>query len=80
MYNDGPGIEVEVHEKEGIWVPQLIFGRLLTSSNYDDTEDRVSVSNRTLRSTSVHVCGCSSKLVRLQGDARRRRPIEQLPH
>ncbi|BGP57010.1 DNA topoisomerase 2 [Rhodotorula sphaerocarpa] len=36
--NDGQGIPVEIHKKEGIYVPELIFGNLLTSSNYDDEE------------------------------------------
>lgn len=36
--NDGQGIPVEIHKKEGIYVPELIFGNLLTSSNYDDDE------------------------------------------
>ncbi|BGP42027.1 DNA topoisomerase 2 [Rhodotorula kratochvilovae] len=38
--NDGRGIPIEVHAKEGIWVPELIFGNLLTSSNYDDEEEK----------------------------------------
>jgi DNA topoisomerase-2 len=32
--NDGIGISIEKHEKEGVWIPELIFGHLLTSSNY----------------------------------------------
>ena len=41
--NNGPlgGICVEMHEKEGIWNPELTFGHLLTSTNYDDTQKRV---------------------------------------
>jgi len=41
--NNGPlgGIEVKMHEKEGIWNPELTFGHLLTSTNYDDTQERV---------------------------------------
>jgi len=39
--NDGRGIPVEMHEKEGIYIPELIFGNLLTSSNYDDDEKKV---------------------------------------
>jgi DNA topoisomerase-2 len=35
-YNDGDnGIPVEMHKKEGVYVPEMIFGQLLTSSNYD---------------------------------------------
>ena len=32
--NDGDGISVKLHDKEKIHIPQLIFGELLTSSNY----------------------------------------------
>lgn len=39
--NNGRGIPIEMHEKEKMWIPQLIFGNLLTSSNYDDEEDKV---------------------------------------
>jgi len=41
--NNGPlgGIAVKMHEKEGIWNPELTFGHLLTSTNYDDTQKRV---------------------------------------
>lgn len=39
--NNGRGIPIEMHEKEGIWIPEMIFGHLLTSSNYDDDEAKV---------------------------------------
>jgi len=38
--NDGLGLPVEVHPTEGLWVPELVFGNLLTGSNFDDTEQR----------------------------------------
>jgi len=38
VWNDGKGIPVWKHQTETeLWVPELIFGTLLTSSNYDDT-------------------------------------------
>ncbi|KAL3537453.1 hypothetical protein ACH5RR_000819 [Cinchona calisaya] len=37
VYNNGDGVPVEIHQEEGVYVPELIFGHLLTSSNYDDT-------------------------------------------
>lgn len=43
IYNNGRGIPVEIHVKEGIWVPELIFGHLLTSSNYNDDQKRLPV-------------------------------------
>ncbi|KAI5954990.1 TOP2 [Candida jiufengensis] len=41
VYNDGRGIPIEMHTKEKMWIPELIFGNLLTSSNYDDDEKKV---------------------------------------
>ena len=40
VWNDGEGIPVELHEKEKIYIPELIFGNLLTSSNYDQSEKK----------------------------------------
>ncbi|KAI4323425.1 hypothetical protein L6164_023032 [Bauhinia variegata] len=37
VYNNGDGVPVEIHQEEKVYVPELIFGHLLTSSNYDDT-------------------------------------------
>jgi len=41
IWNNGKGIPVAWHAKESMYVPSLIFGHLLTSSNYDDTEKKV---------------------------------------
>jgi len=40
VYNNGQGIPVQIHREYNIYVPELIFGHLLTSSNYDDTEKK----------------------------------------
>ena len=42
LWNDGQFIPIEKNEATGMYNPQLIFGNLLTSSNYDDMEDRLS--------------------------------------
>jgi len=39
--NDGDGIPVELHADSGLMAPELIFGNLLTSSNYDKAEEKV---------------------------------------
>ena len=39
--NDGAGVPVVMHETEHMYVPQMVFGELLTGDNYDDSEDRV---------------------------------------
>ena len=41
VYNNGKGVPVVKHKEYGIYIPELIFGNLLTSSNYDDTQKRI---------------------------------------
>ena len=41
IYNDGDGISTDIHQKEKIHIPQLIFGELLTSSNYKKDEKKI---------------------------------------
>ena len=41
VWNNGKGIPVVMHTKEKVWVPELIFGHLLTSSNYNDNVKKV---------------------------------------
>lgn len=41
VWNNGDGVPVEVHKEEKVYVPELIFGHLLTSSNYNDDEQKV---------------------------------------
>lgn len=41
VYNNGKGIPVEMHRVEKVYIPTLIFGHLLTSSNYNDEERKV---------------------------------------
>jgi len=40
FYNDGDGILIEFMENHKMFPPELIFGTLLTSTNYDDNEKR----------------------------------------
>lgn len=46
FWNDGEVIPVEMHEEEKVHNHTMIFGQLLTGSNYDDTEDREDISGR----------------------------------
>ncbi len=38
---DNGGIPVQIHKEHNKYVPEVIFGNLMSGSNYDDTEDRV---------------------------------------
>ena len=39
--NNGTSVPVEFHKDEKMYVPEMIFGTLLTSSNYNDDEERI---------------------------------------
>eukprot|EP00451_Oxyrrhis_marina_P028882 CAMPEP_0204363316 /NCGR_PEP_ID=MMETSP0469-20131031/40281_1 /ASSEMBLY_ACC=CAM_ASM_000384 /TAXON_ID=2969 /ORGANISM="Oxyrrhis marina" /LENGTH=1309 /DNA_ID=CAMNT_0051352055 /DNA_START=28 /DNA_END=3957 /DNA_ORIENTATION=- len=41
VWNNGTGIPVQIHKEHNVYVPELIFGHLLTSDNYDDKEKKV---------------------------------------
>lgn len=41
VWNNGMGIPVVMHKEENMYVPSMIFGHLLTSSNYNDAEEKV---------------------------------------
>eukprot|EP00978_Attheya_sp_CCMP212_P006233 scaffold14122_cov44-Attheya_sp.AAC.3 len=39
--NNGRGIPVQLHKKEGLYIPELIFGHLLTGSNFSEAQKKV---------------------------------------
>jgi DNA topoisomerase II len=39
--NDGEGIDVLEHPEHKVWIPQMIFGELLTSTNYNKDEKKL---------------------------------------
>ena len=41
MTNDGNGIDVAMHPEYNIWIPELIFGHLRTSTNYNKNEKKI---------------------------------------
>lgn len=41
MMNDGNGIDVEKHPEYNIWIPEMIFGHLRTSTNYDKKQKKI---------------------------------------
>jgi len=41
MINDGNGIDVAQHPEYKLWIPEMIFGHLRTSTNYDKTEKKI---------------------------------------
>ncbi|WVN88424.1 uncharacterized protein L203_103634 [Cryptococcus depauperatus CBS 7841] len=41
VYNNGKGIPVEMHTKENVMIPELIFGHLLAGSNFNDDQKKL---------------------------------------
>lgn len=41
VFNNGRGLPVEIHKEHDVYVPELVFGHLLTSDNYNDKEKKV---------------------------------------
>ncbi|CAD7943152.1 unnamed protein product [Amoebophrya sp. A120] len=39
--NDGATLPVQMHQTHKVYVPEMVFGHLLTSDNYDDSEKKV---------------------------------------
>jgi len=60
IYNNGDkGIPVEEHPKHKTLVPSMIFGELLTSSNYDDSQKRTTGGRNGLGSKTINIYSTS---------------------
>lgn len=40
IYNDGDGIPVAIHPEYKVYIPSLIFGQLLSGTNFDDNSKK----------------------------------------
>lgn len=54
VYNSGDGIEITVHPEHNMYIPELIFANLLTSSNYTD-ENRLGVGQNGLGASLTNI-------------------------
>lgn len=41
IINDGEGIDILKHPETDLWIPEMIFGHLRTSTNYNKTEEKI---------------------------------------
>ncbi|KAI3471678.1 hypothetical protein Pfo_028328 [Paulownia fortunei] len=58
VYNNGEGISVARHKVEKVYVPEMIFGQLLTSSNYDDETKKTTVCSTIETSWKFYMFAC----------------------
>lgn len=58
VFNNGKGIPIVIHKEHDVYVPELIFGHMLSSSNYDDNDKRRGAGTNGL---GIKVCSIMSK-------------------
>lgn len=71
VWNDGDGIPIEIHKEHNIYVAHLIFGHLLTSDNYDDSEQRITGGRNGFGAKLANIF--SKKFTVCCGDCKRKR-------
>lgn len=59
VWNDGPGIPVTIHKEHKIYIPEMIFGNLLSSSNYHNDADGDRVTSG-LNGLGIKLCNIYS--------------------
>jgi DNA gyrase/topoisomerase IV subunit B len=58
VLNNGAGVPVVIHKEHNLYVPELIFGHLLSGSNYDDSQQRIGAG---VNGLGVKLCNIFSK-------------------
>ena len=55
VWNDGLTVHIEINEETGLYNPEMIFGRLLSGSNFNDEEDRKTSGRNGLGSKASNI-------------------------
>ena len=74
--NNGQGIPVEVHKEKKMYVAELIFGHLLTGSNYDDDEKKTVGGRNGYGAKLANIF--STRFIVECGDAKRKRQFKMI--
>ena len=76
VYNDGKGIDIVMHPKEKIYVPELIFGHLRTSTTFEQDKPRITGG---LHGLGAKLTAIFSKYFKVEvGDAKRKKKFVQI--
>lgn len=76
VYNNGEGIPIVEHKEHNVWIPELIFGHLLTSSNYDKNEKKITGGKNGYGAKLANIFSKSFKIETV--DAERKLKYEQI--
>lgn len=55
VFNNGKGIPIVKHKEHNLYVPELLFGNLLSSSNYNDKETRTGAGTNGIGATITNI-------------------------
>ena len=58
IFNDGKTIPIEINEETGLYNPEMLFGKLMSGSNFDDSQERKTSGTNGVGSS---VCNIFSK-------------------
>lgn len=72
VWNNGKGIPVVLHKEHNIYVPELIFGHLLSGSNYNDNDTRTGAGTNGLGSKVVAIYSKKFIVETIDSDEKRR--------
>ena len=62
VWNDGDGIEVVLHPEHNVYIPELIFGNLLTSTNYNAKEEKIIGGQNGIGAKACNIFSTSFKI------------------
>lgn len=72
VWNNGQGIPIAIHKDYNIYVPELIFGELRSSTNYDDTEKRITGGRNGLGSKVTNIFSSEFTVETLDSENKKR--------
>jgi len=73
--NNGQTLPVDIHKEHKMYVPEMVFGHLLTSDNYDDDEQKVTGGRNGYGAKLTNIF--SNKFVVECGDGKRKKTYVQ---
>ncbi len=76
VYNNGKGIDVVMHPEHKVYVPELIFGQLMTSTSFEEDQRRLSAG---LHGLGAKLTNVLSKYFKVEvGDPKSGKSFEQV--
>jgi DNA topoisomerase-2 len=76
VWNNGASIPVQMHKEHKMYVPEMVFGHLLTSDNYDDTEAKITGGRNGYGAKLTNIF--STKFIIETGDQKNKKKFKQV--